>query len=489
MNNNTKLRISDRDFSKRFPKNFLWGGATAANQIEGAYLTDNKGLTIADILPGGKIRLEWLMEERPLEILADTHTYPNHVGIDHYTHYKEDIALFAEMGFQCYRFSISWARIFPTGEEQQPNEAGLAFYDSLIDEMLKYGIEPVVTISHFEMPLHLAKKYKGWQSRELISLFERYCDVLFTRFGDRVKYWMTFNEINSAFMMPLMSLGFSTSGNNFQNPKIFQALHHQFVASSLAVKLAKQKMPECQIGCMMIAAPFYPYSCDPKDILYAYEIERIWNYFCSDVQVRGKYPAFIERHLFENGIDIDIKPGDLALLAEHTVDYIALSYYNSCTEKYPTGNENRVGGNMMSGVENPYLPTSEWGWEIDPTGLRVSLNQIYNRYEKPLFIVENGLGAVDTVNPDGSIEDDYRISYLHSHLIAASESIKDGVDLMGYTMWGCIDLVSASTGQMSKRYGFIYVDKQDDGTGTFARSKKKSFDWYKTVLQTNGESL
>lgn len=481
--------MSNQTNQSRFPSNFMWGGATAANQIEGAYLEGNKGLTIADILPGGKVRLEWLKDERPLEVMADKYTYPNHAGIDHYNRFKEDIALFAEMGFQCYRFSISWARIFPTGEEMVPNEAGLAFYDEIIDELIKHKIEPVVTISHFEMPLHLAKTYGGWQSRRLIADFERYAKVLFERFGKKVKYWMTFNEINSAFMMPIMSLGFQTKGDNFKNQAIFQALHHQFVASSVAIKIGRELVPDAKIGSMVIAAPFYAYTCDPKDEHYVFEIERMWNFYCSDIQVRGEYPSYSKRHFAENGIEIKMEPGDLELIKAHTVDYIALSYYNSCTDKRPTGDETRVGGNMMSGVENPYLPASEWGWEIDPTGLRIILNKIYDRYRVPLFIVENGLGAKDTVNPDGSIIDDYRIAYLQAHLHETREAIKDGVELMGYTMWGCIDLVSASTGEMSKRYGFIYVDKQDDGSGTFARSKKKSFDWYKQVIATNGESV
>ncbi|MFC0179070.1 glycoside hydrolase family 1 protein [Thorsellia kenyensis] len=482
---NTKLLNE----SERFPEGFLWGGATAANQIEGAYLTGNKGLTIADILPGGKIRLEWLQDERPLEIIADKYTYPNHEGINHYEHFKQDIALFAEMGFKCYRFSISWARIFPTGEELTPNQEGLDFYGNIIDELIKHNIEPVVTISHFEMPLYLAKTYGGWKDRKLISLFLNYCEVLFKHFGKKVKYWMTFNEINSAFMMPIMSLGFQTNGDNFKNKDIFQALHHQFVASSLAIKLGREMIKSVKIGSMVIAAPFYPLTCNPKDILYAFDIERMWNFYCSDIQVRGEYPSYSQRHFKENNIELEIAPGDLDIIRSNTVDYIAFSYYNSCTEKHPSGDEVRVGGNMMSGVENPYLTASEWGWEIDPTGLRIILNKIYDRYKTPLFIVENGLGAKDTVKADGSIDDDYRIEYLKEHLIAASEAIKDGVELMGYTMWGCIDLVSASTGQMSKRYGFIYVDKQDDGSGTFARSRKKSFYWYKEVITQNGNNI
>lgn len=472
-----------------FTKDFLWGGATAANQIEGAYLEGGKGLTIADALPGGKIRLDWLLGDKPLVIDKNQYTYPNHEAIDFYHRYKEDIALFAEMGFNCFRFSISWARIFPTGEEETPNEEGLQFYDNVIDELLKYNIEPVITISHYEMPLTLTEKYNGWQSRSLIGLFEKYCKVLFERYGKRVKYWMTFNEINSAFMMPIMSLGFSVKEDKNKSPEIFQALHHQFVASSLAVKLCHEMLPKAQIGCMVISAPFYPYTCNPEDVWFAMHTDRMWNYFCTDVQVRGKYPSYSKRHFKENNINLEMEDGDLEIIANNKVDYIAISYYNSCTEKSNKDNENIVTGNMMTSVENPYLPVSEWGWEIDPTGLRLALNQLYDRYGIPIFIVENGLGAIDTVEEDGSIQDDYRIDYFKSHLLAASQAIEDGVDLMGYTSWACIDLVSASTGEYSKRYGFIYVDKHDDGSGTLERKRKKSFYWYKNLIETNGSNL
>lgn len=474
----------------RFPENFLWGGATAANQVEGGYQEGGKGLTIADVLPGGKERLGLITGKAPLEIDLDKYTYPNHEGIDFYHRYKEDIALFAEMGFKCFRLSISWARIFPEGTEETPNEEGLQFYDNVIDELLKYGIEPLVTISHYEMPLNLAKKYGGWEDRRLIELFEKYSRVLFERYKEKVKYWITFNEINSAFMMPVMSLCISYEQDDpNRNQAIFQALHHQFVASALAVKACHEIIPGSKIGCMMIAAPVYPYSSNPDDVLCALQETQKMNYYCTDVQVRGYYPEFCCRILRENGVGLDIRDNDMEIIKQGKVDFISFSYYMSRTEKAEKSSMEQSMGNMLSGVKNPYLEASEWGWEIDPVGLRVVMNELYGRYHVPLFIVENGLGAVDKVEEDGSIQDDYRIDYFKSHLTAAADAIADGVELMGYTSWGCIDLVSAGTGQYSKRYGFIYVDKHDDGSGTFERKRKKSFYWYKDVIANNGESL
>ena len=473
----------------RFPKGFLWGGATAANQIEGGFGEGNKGLNIADVLPGGKERLEILSKPGfDFEIRPDKY-YPNHEAIDFYHRYKEDIALFAEMGFKVFRMSIAWSRIFPKGDELEPNEAGLAFYDDVFDELLKYGIEPVVTISHYEMPLYLVKEYGGWRNRKVVEFFDRYVETIFNRYKDKVKYWMTFNEINSGLMMPIMGLGFAIEKEEDRYKPTFQAFHHQFVASAKAVLRARELMPEAKIGCMIIFAPIYPYDSNPENVMYALEQEELFNYFCTDVQVRGEYSPFMKRYFEKHGIELDIEEGDLELLKKGTVDYIGFSYYMSRTEKKDKSNLEEVHGNILQGVKNPYLKASDWGWEIDPIGLRISLNKLYNRYQVPLFIVENGLGAYDEVEEDGSINDDYRIDYLRSHIEQMAEALEDGVDLMGYTSWGCIDLVSASTGEYSKRYGFIYVDKHDDGSGTLERKKKKSFYWYKDVIASNGEKL
>ncbi|WP_138417751.1 glycoside hydrolase family 1 protein [Aquibacillus sediminis] len=475
----------------KFPEGFLWGGATAANQLEGAYQEGGKGLNLADVLPGGKEnRLKLLSSTGfDFEIDKSKYTYPNHEGIDFYHRYKEDIALFAEMGFKTFRMSIAWSRIFPNGDELEPNEEGLAFYDRVFDELAKYNIEPLVTIAHYETPLHLIKEYGGWRNRKLVEFFERYVTVLFNRYKDKVKYWLTFNEINGATHMPLLGLGFSPESEETRLQDSFQGLHHQFVASAKAVQLGHEIIPGSQIGCMLIYAPVYSYDSNPENVVYAQQEARIFNNFCGDVQVRGEYPSFIDRYFRENDVNIEMEEGDLELIKEGTVDFISFSYYMSRTDKKNKTPEEIGQGNLIGGVKNPFLKASDWGWEIDPVGLRVSLNELYGRYQKPLFVVENGLGAYDKVEEDGSINDDYRIDYLREHIRAMGEAVDDGVELMGYTSWGCIDLVSASSGEMSKRYGYIYVDKQDDGSGTFERSRKKSFFWYKNVIATNGQEL
>ncbi|MDF0480014.1 glycoside hydrolase family 1 protein [Vagococcus sp. PNs007] len=467
----------------KFPKGFLWGGATAANQCEGAYNVDGKGLTIADISPGGKQRLGLLMSgDLPLEINEEKYAYPNHAGIDFYNRYEEDIALFAEMGFKTFRMSISWARIFPNGDDQTPNEAGLAHYDKVIDTLLKYNIEPTITMSHYETPLNLVKNYGGWKNRELIGLFEKYARTILERYHTKVNYWMTFNEINTG----VFGSFFSTAMRNATEQDNFQALHNQFVASSLATKIAHELNPELKVGCMSIYATMYAYDCNPDTVMAKEKQNRLFNYFCNDIQVRGEYPSYALAYFKEKGIDLEIAEGELELLKAHTVDYLSFSYYMSSA--FSTDPElTKSSGNFFGGTKNPFLKASEWGWEIDPVGLRIALNDLYGRYGVPLYISENGLGAIDKVEADGSINDTYRIDYLEKHITEMGKAInEDGVDLIAYTPWGCIDLVSASTGEMSKRYGFIYVDLDDEGNGTMARSKKASFDWYKEVISKNG---
>lgn len=476
-----------------FKKDFLWGGATAANQLEGAFDVDGKGLSVADAMPGGKERLailnspdfDWTIDE-------DKYVYPNHKGIDHYHHFKEDIALFAEMGFKAYRFSVAWSRIFPKGNESEPNEAGLKFYDQLIDECLKYNIEPVVTISHYEMPLHLAKEYGGWKNRELIEFYVRYAKVLLERYQDKVKYWMTFNEINSATFFAALGQGLVPSNGGNDKKNVFQAWHNQFVASALTVEFGHALNKDLQIGCMSIYSTTYAFDANPVNQIAAQQSIQEFNYFCNDVQVRGEYPVFTHRLHKKYGIkteDLEITKEDLDSLKKGTVDYIGFSYYMSTVESKTQEGVEASGNMVLGGVKNPFLKESEWGWAVDPGGLRYALNDLYGRYQLPLFIVENGLGAIDKVEADGSIQDDYRIDYLRRHIIAMEEAVEDGVDVMGYTPWGCIDLVSASTGEMSKRYGFIYVDLDDKIQGTGKRSKKKSFDWYKEVIASNGQRL
>ena len=402
----------------------------------------------------------------------------------------------AEMGFKVFRMSINWTRIFPTGEEDTPNEKGLAFYDRVFDCCKKYGIEPLVTISHYEMPYALVEKYNGWASREMIAIFEKYAHVLFERYQDKVTYWLTFNEINSS-VMPFGAVLNTGTIRGYEGPvnevpdnkqERFQALHHMFLASAKVVKYAHEHYPNFKIGDMNIFATSYPLTSDPDDVIENQQHMNISNWFCSDVQVRGEYPFYIHRYFEENGIKLEMEPGDAAVLKEGVVDFYTFSYYMSnCITAH--GGAESAGGNIIGGCQNPYLKESDWGWQIDPKGLRYSLNEIYARYGKPMMVVENGLGAYDTVADDGSIHDDYRIEYLREHIRQMREAVIDGVDLLGYTPWGCIDLVSASIGEMAKRYGFIYVDKHDDGTGTLERKRKDSFFWYQKVIESNGEEL
>lgn len=478
---------------KTFRNDFLWGGATAANQYEGAWDVDGKGVSIPDLCTNGT----HTVPKRVTNGFEEDTLYPSHEATDFYHHYKEDIALFAEMGFKTFRLSIAWTRIFPTGMEEKPNEKGLAFYDAVFDECHKYGIEPLVTISHYEMPYALVEKYNGWASRECVDFYVRYCEAIFERYKDKVKYWLTFNEINSGTMVMGATLSLGVIKDYFgpmmgvkDDPQVrFQALHHQFVASAKVVKLAHEKYPQFQMGNMICFITMYPSTCHPDDILEAQQKMRMVNWFCSDVQVRGAYPAYADRFFEEQGITIQKEAGDDELLKEGVVDFYTLSYYMSNCIGNATGNAKTVEGNIVVGLKNPYLEASDWGWQIDPKGLRYSLNAIYDRYQIPIMVVENGLGAKDVKEADGSVHDGYRIDYLKKHIEQMKEAVADGVDLIGYTPWGCIDLVSASTGEMAKRYGFIYVDKYDDGTGTLARSKKDSFYWYQNVIKTNGEDL
>ena len=464
-----------------FPDGFLWGGATAANQVEGAYNQGGKGLSIQDTMPKG-IMAPPVDGPTPDNLKLE--------AVDFYHRYAEDIALFAEMGFKTYRFSIAWSRIFPNGDETEPNEEGLAFYDRVLDELEKHGIEPLITLSHYETPLHLAQKYDGWISRDLIGFFENYARAVFERYKGRVTYWLTFNEINSVLHAPYLSGGIKTPKEQLDPAALYQAIHHELVASARVTRIAHEIDPGYLIGCMVIGMPIYPLTPAPDDIVAVMNADHA-NLMFSDVHVRGAYPGYAQRFFRDNGITLSITEQDLEDL-KNTVDFVSFSYYMSVAETADPALKIKGEGNIMGGVPNPHLAASEWGWQIDPQGLRVILNQFWDRWQKPLFIVENGLGAKDVlVEVDGvkTVEDDYRIDYLNDHLAQVGEAIADGVDLLGYTTWGCIDLVSASTAQLSKRYGFIYVDRNDDGTGTLDRFKKKSFDWYAEVIRTNGASL
>ncbi|MGX8704248.1 MAG: glycoside hydrolase family 1 protein [bacterium] len=473
-------------------KDFLWGGAIAANQAEGAWNVDGKGASVSDHCTGGS---HTTPKRITIGIEPETF-YPSHEAIDFHGHFEGDIALFAEMGFKTFRTSINWTRIFPTGMEDEPNEAGLAFYDRLFSCCKEHGIEPLVTISHYELPYALVEKYNGWEGRELIDYFMNYCKAIFERYKDKVKYWLTFNEINAG-TMPFGAVlstgtirGFEGSMANIPDKPAerFQALHHQFLASAKAVKYAHENYPQFKMGNMICFVTTYPLTCNPADVLENQEHMREMNWYCSDVQVRGEYPAYAQKIWKNHGITVKMEPGDAEILKEGTVDFYTFSYYSSNTISVDPSAA-ASDGNLIAGSKNPYLESSDWGWQIDPKGLHYSLNEIYDRYRIPLMVVENGLGARDVKEADGSVNDFYRIDYLRKHIEEMKKAVEDGVDLMGYTPWGCIDLVSASTGEMAKRYGFIYVDKYDDGTGDLSRSRKKSFYWYKKVIETNGEDL
>ena len=473
------------------PKNFLWGGAVAAHQLEGAWDEDGKGPSVADVMTAGSV-------DKPREIthgVKKGKNYPNHSAIDFYHHYKEDIKLMAEMGFKCFRTSIAWTRIFPNGDDAEPNEAGLKFYDDLFAECHKYGIEPVVTLAHFEMPYHLVEKYGGFTNRKTIEFYLRFAETCFKRYKDSVKYWMTFNEIDnqSDYKNPfsvMTNSGYFVDEQENPEASMFQAAHYELVASAKAVVMGHKINPDFEIGCMINFTPFYPDSAAPEDVLLAQRVMQFRSWF-SDVHCWGEYPKAVEAYIERHGYRKDITEEDRKALRKGTVDYVGFSYYSSqdvSADKMPLGDD-KIDIPAVS-IANKHLEQTDWNWTIDPQGLRWALNYLTDRYHKPLFIVENGMGAYDKVEEDGAIHDPYRIDYLRKHIIAMERAVAlDGVDLMGYTPWGCIDLVSAGTGQMSKRYGFIYVDKDDNGNGTLKRSKKDSFYWYKDVIASDGVDL
>lgn len=473
---------------QQLPKDFLWGGAIAAHQAEGGWDQGGKGISIADVLSAGAHGVDRVITDGVIPGVC----YPNHEAIEFYSHFRQDVALFAEMGFKCFRTSIAWTRIFPNGDDAEPNEAGLQFYDDLFDELLQHNIQPVITLSHFEMPYHLVKQYGGWLNRKVIDFFVHYSEVVMMRYKNKVKYWMTFNEINNQRNWSYPLFGYCCSGVIFTehpNPEqtMYQVLHHQFVASARVVKQGHDINPDFKIGCMLAMVPLYPWSCHPDDVMLAQEVMRE-RYLFSDVHVRGAYPRYLLAEWARKGYQIEMQPEDQQTLQEGCVDYIGLSYYMSNAVQTNTAGDGDAVSGFAGSVPNPHVKASEWGWQIDPTGLRYVLCELYQRYQKPLFIVENGFGAIDKPNASGFIEDDYRIEYLRAHIEQMKKAVLyDGVDLIGYTPWGCIDCVSFTTGQYSKRYGFIYVDKHDDNSGTLTRSRKKSFGWYQQVISSNGE--
>ena len=469
-----------------FPENFLWGGASAANQYEGAWDEDGRGPAITDAFSAGSATKAREMHDSVREGVY----YPNHEGTDFYHHYAEDIALMGEMGFKCFRMSISWSRIFPTGEETEPNELGLAFYDRVFDECAKWGIEPLVTLSHYDCPLALANKYNGWYSRELVKLFDRYVRTVFERYQDKVRLWLTFNEINCLAIGDPYMAGAARAVEGVSIDQVtYQAAHHQFLASAAAVKLAHEKYPQFKVGMMLGGLFFVPDSCNPLDIKKAQEQNYQQFFFC-DVMCHGRYTNHAKAFLRRRGVELDVRPGDDELLAEGKVDFLSFSYYMTINSAETNRAELALAGSGIAAPRNPYLEATDWGMEINPLGLRYFLNELADRYQLPLFVVENGLGVEDVLTDDGQVHDDYRIDYLRRHIKVMKDAIEqDGIDLMGYTSWGCIDCISAGTGEMKKRYGYVYVDRDDVGNGSLKRYKKDSFAWYKKVIASNGEDL
>ena len=469
-------------------ENFLWGGATAANQCEGGFNEGGKGLANVDVLPHGSERAAVAGGNRKMFDTEEGYYYPARYAIDFYHRYKEDIGLLAEMGFKVFRMSIAWSRIFPKGDEEKPNEEGLKFYEDVFRECHKYGIEPLVTITHFDCPMHLIREYGGWRNRKLIEFYKKLAETLFTRYKGMVKYWITFNEINILLHSPFMGAGICFEEGEDRFRALYTAAHHELVASSWATKIGHEIDPDVMIGCMMCGGTYYPYDCRPENVLKAQQDSRK-NLFFIDVQSRGYYPNYALKEFERKGFEVPFEADDREMLKNNTVDFVSFSYYQSRTATVDK-DKSSYAANIIRSARNPYLKTTEWGWQIDPLGLRINLNELYDRYQKPLFIVENGLGAKDVLNEDGYVEDDYRIDYIREHIKAMIDAVEiDGVDLLGYTSWAPIDLVSASTGEMSKRYGYIYVDRDDAGNGTLKRTKKKSFEWYKKVIASNGKDL
>jgi 6-phospho-beta-glucosidase len=498
----------------KFPKNFLWGGATAANQYEGGYLEGGKGLNSSDVMTAGAHmvprKITWKnpvtgetgfvandlssdpesmsFPEGAIPAILEGEYYPSHTATDFYHHFKEDIALMGEMGFKTFRLSMNWARIFPNGDDAKPNEEGLKFYDEVFDECKKYGIEPLVTLSHYETPLALSIHYGGWKNRVLIDIFVKYAETVIKRYAGKVKYYLTFNEINAMNMMGFVAGGLLDSSDKARA----QGAHNQFVASAKVVKFAHEfneaNGTDIMIGQMLAYSPIYTMTCDPEDQLMVMNAQH-GTLFYSDVQTGGHYPAYKLKEYERKGIKLEDCPEDYELIEKYSADFLSFSCYGSSTITTHQDVEG-ANGNILIGVKNPYLETNAWGWATDPACLRLALNTLYDRYHKPLWIVENGIGWADVKEEDGSIHDTYRIDYLRKNIASMRDAINiDGVDLMGYTMWGCIDLVSAGTGEMKKRYGFVYVDRDDVGNGTLARSKKDSFYYYQKVIASDGEDL
>lgn len=473
----------------KLPANFFWGGAISANQTEGSFDADERGITNFDMLPMNPTRLQDVVIDEENFLNQSFDYYSGRKGIDFYNRFKEDIQLLKDLGANSFRLSLSWSRIFPQGDEKEPNEKGIVFYERVLEELAVQGIEPIVTISHFDMPLGLIKKYGGWYNREIVNFYLNYSETVMKRFEKYVRYWIPFNEMNMTMHIPFIGAGLTFSSDENRLEKKYQAAHHQLLANSMTIEMGRKINPNFQFGCMMAAGKTYALTSRPEDVFAAFVSDKN-NFFFSDVQVKGTYPKTMKNYFANNGIHLKTEEEDFEILKQNTVDFLSFSYYASACSAAKDQDVEMVKTNGPDTIKNPYLPDTNSVWQVDPLGLRITLNSLYDRYEIPLFIVENGLGTYADQMVDGKIRDDYRIDYMEKHLknmIAAV--VEDGVELMGYLSWGIIDLVSVSEGKMSKRYGVIYVDADDKGNGTYDRYKKDSFYWYQEVIRSNGQIL
>ena len=488
-----------------FPKNFLWGGAIAANQYEGAWLEDGKQPNVTDVLVGIMSRdpgIKWNEETKKYEMcLNPEKAYLSHEAVDGYHRYREDLKLMKGMGFNSFRTSIAWGRIFPNGDETEPNEAGLAFYEDMFRCMRELEMEPVITLSHYETPLHLVTEYGGWSNPKLIEFWDRYVTTVFNRFKGLVKIWLTFNEVNALFRMPLVAGGVLTvkdprdpsdpiGSTTLQDQ--WDAYHNIVVANAATVKRGHEIDPDYRIGCMLTCSgvALYPYNCNPANIFGALDLQRMNVFYMGDPFCLGIIPTYLNRVWEEQGVTVSFTEEELKLVKENTVDFFSFSYYRSTTFDVDVNVKADTGG--LSGRENPFLvdkAPKPWGWPVDPAGIRYVLNVLYDRYHLPLLIVENGVGLDENLDEEGKIHDRFREHYIEEHIKNVHEAIRDGVDCRGYLYWGPIDVVSAGTGEMKKRYGFVYVDRFNDGHGTLERKIKDSYYRYKEIIESNGEIL
>lgn len=485
--------------TKGFPEKFLWGGALSSNQSEGNYLADGKSMTVADMAyfdPNTdfkKLMMSQLEVTREgiekAKSATDVTYYPKRRGIDFYHTYKEDLALLKEMGFKAFRYSFAWSRIFPDVKAENPNQKGLDFYDRVIDECLRLGMEPVITILHADLPLQIIEEYKGWANREVVDLYVKYAKTVLEHFKGRVKYWIPFNEISVDLAVPSRKMGVLKEDYSDYMNATYQALHHEFVASAKVTQLAHEIDPQNKIITMTSYGPIYPYSCNPDDVMLSLLSQQKNSLFFYDVLLRGSYPHYALKMFEDKGIQLKMAEDDLKLLNQNTSDVIGFSYYNSTVMSSEPSQLEKTAGNFMNAAKNPYLKSNEWGWTIDPVGLRYSLNYLYQMYQKPLIILESGSGFYEVLDENETLHDPYRIEYFKQHILELKKAVEDGVDVIGYITWSPIDVVAASTGQMAKRYGFIYVDQDDLGNGTKKRYRKDSFYWYQHVILTNGEEL